>query len=142
MKMNKLICIALLVALMLSVTAVAHAAAFERAWMEYEDYSDGRAEQSVEDPDALIRLEEILLRAKDNPADLDGATINCTLFCMTPDGEIFDFACATNGTPIIVNGSTGKVYSLTTDYDAFWDIFHEVRDGMGFDAASFFDFDE
>ena len=126
-------------AALLMLGAAGQAATLERAWMEYEDYSGGRAEQSVEDADKLALLETMLLRAKDNVAKLNECTMNCTLFCMTQDGEIHDFYCATDGCPFIYSDVSKTAYSLGDDYDAFWAIFDQVREGMGFDASSFFD---
>ena len=139
MWVKKIICMALV--LMVGALA-AQAATITDAWMEYEDYSDGRAEQSIENANNLQVLEQILLEAREHPAELDGCTLNCTLFVMDESGEIYDFACATDGCPYIVAGQTGKVYSLTDDYDDFWAIFSGVRDGMGFDASAFFDLDD
>ena len=140
MKIKKIICVTLLAALLLAM-GVARAATLERAWMEYEDYSGGRAEQSVEDASTLQLLEAILKNASGNPDKLDSCTMNCTLFCLTTDGDIYDFACATDGCPFIESGTNGKVYNLEGDYDRFWDIFSDVREGMGFDASAFFDLD-
>ena len=141
MKFKRLICTCLL-ACLLALTATAQAAQLERAWMEYEDYSGNRVEQSVEDENLLTEVAKILKRAKGNPAKLDGCTVNCTLFCLTDDGTIYDFACATDGCPYIQAETDGAVYTLGVDYQAFWDIFDDVREGMGFDASAFFDFDD
>lgn len=137
MKTRKWICAAL--ALMLMLLGAAQAATLEKAWMEYEDYSGARAEQSVESAGDLQKLEKILLRAKDNPAKLDGCTMNCTLFCMTTDGEIYDFACATDGCSFIQNRANDATYTLGVDYQSFWDIFANIQEGMGFEASSVFD---
>ena len=136
MKMKKMICVVLAM-LMLCVSA--QAASLEKAWMEYEDYSGARAEQQVEGAETLQELEAILLRAKDNPDKLDGCTLNCTLFCMTSNGDIYDFACATDGCPFIQSRSDEKVYNLGVDYQRFWEIFTDVQVGMGFDASDVFD---
>ena len=142
MKHMKII-LAMLVCLMLTLCATASAATLERAWMEYEDYSGGRAEQSVEDGPTLRLLETMLLRARDNVVKLDESTMNATLFCMTDDGEIYGFYCATTaGSPYIYSESNKTAYSLGDDYDAFWEIFSDVREGMGYDASYFFDLDE
>ena len=134
--MKKLICI---VAAMVMLCAGAQAASIKQAWMEYEDYSGARAEQQVEDFQALGEIENILLRARDNPDQLDGCTQNCTLFVMTEDGSIYDFACATDGCPFIQSGADGKVYNLGVDYQRFWEIFGGVKTGMGFDASDVFE---
>ena len=139
MKFKRLICTCLL-ACLLALTATAQAAQLERAWMEYEDYSGNRVEQSVEDEKLLTEVAKILKRAKGNPAKLDNCTMNCTLFCMVKDGDILDFACATDGCPYIQNRDTDDTYNLGVDYQRFWEIFSDVRDGMGFEASSVFDF--
>ena len=139
MKFKRLICTCLL-ACLLALTATAQAAQLERAWMEYEDYSGNRVEQSVEDEKLLTEVAKILKRAKGNPAKLDNCTVNCTLFCLTDDGTIYDFACATDGCPYIQNRDTDDTYNLGVDYQRFWEIFSDVRDGMGFEASSVFDF--
>ena len=127
----------LMAALMLGMNC--QAAGLQRAWMEYEDYSGGRAEQSVEDADNLALLEAMLLRAKDNVAKLNECTMNCTLFCMNTDGDIVGFYCATDGCPFIQSGADGKVYNLGVDYQRFWEIFGGVKTGMGFDASDVFE---
>ena len=138
MKFKRLICTCLL-ACLLALTATAQAAQLERAWMEYEDYSGNRVEPSVEDENRLPEVAKILKRAKGNPAKLDGCTVNCTLSLQVKDGDIIDFACATDGCPYIQNRETDKVYSLGGDFSRFWEIFSEVRDGMGFEASAVFD---
>ena len=137
MKMKQLLCVALMAAMMLFATA--QAASLERAWMEYEDYSGTRAEQSVEDPVLLDELAKMLMRAREHPDEPDGGTQNCTLFCMTDAGDIYDFACSTDGSPLIQSGVNKGVYNLGVDYQRFWEIFSEVREGMGYDASEVFD---
>ena len=137
MKMNRLVCAILLVGL-LAMGLSAQAAGIERAWMEYEDYSGNRLEQSIESEKTLSELEKILNRARQNPAELEDCTVNCTLFCMV-DGEIYDFACATDGCPYIQSRDNSKTYTLGVDYQRFWEIFSQVRDGMGYEASSVFD---
>lgn len=136
MKLMRTVCAVLV---LLALALPAQAASLEKAWMEYEDYSGNGAEQQVEDPQVLEELEKILLTARDNPDQLDGCTLNCTLFCMTPDGNIYDFACATDGCPFIQSVSNGKVYNLGMDYERFWEIFASVREGMGYDASEVFE---
>ena len=128
---------ALVLAGLLACLMPAHAASLERAWMVYEDYSGNRVEQSIENAKTLKSLEQIMNRAKKNSAKLEDCTVNCTLFCMS-GGEIYDFACATDGCPYIQNRSTDRTYSLGDDFDDFWSIFADVRIGMGFDASSVF----
>lgn len=128
--------------LMLLLTAAAQADGLQKIWMEYEDYSGNRAEQAVEDPAVIQELEQMLLRARNNPAQLDGCTLNATLFCMTGDGKIYDFACATDGCPFIQSRTNEGVYNLGVDFQRFWEIFADVRTGMGYDATSVFDLPE
>lgn len=138
MKMKRILCVLLLVGLLASLMA-AHADQLERVWMEYEDYSGVRSEQAIEDAKTLEELEKILQRASRNRAELEGCTVNCTLFCMTKDGDIVDFACATDGCPYIQNRQNDATYTLGLDYQRFWEIFAEVKTGMGYDASSVFD---
>ena len=139
MNMRRMLSALLAAALLTALGAVAQAAALTDAWMEYEDYSGNRAEQSIASSDDLKVLEKILNRAKDNPAQLDGCTLNCTLFCMSENGDIYDFACATDGCPFIQSRDTDKVYTLGVDYQDFWELFSDIQAGMGFEASSVFD---
>ena len=137
MLIRKIVCFALVLVLSTGVLS-AQAATLKRAWMEYEDYSGNRAEQSVTDEKTLQELSKILLRAKGNRAKLDGCTVNCTLFCMTESGRIVDFACATDGCPYIQNRANGDTCNLGVDYQRFWEIFSKIRDGMGLEASAVF----
>ena len=137
MLIRKIVCLALALVLSMGLLS-AQAATLKRAWMEYEDYSGNRAEQSVSDEKTLKELTKILLRAKDNKAKLDGCTVNCTLFCMTESGRIVDFACATDGCPYIQNRANGDTYNLGVEYQRFWEIFSKIRDGMGLEASAVF----
>ena len=138
MKMKRLICALLLVGL-LATLASAQAAKLQRVWMEYEDYSGNRAEQAIEDSKTLEELTKIMSRASKHKAELDNCTMNCTLFCLLDDGDIMDFACATDGCPYIQDRDTDQAYTLGLDYQRFWEIFTQVQTGMGFDAGSVFD---
>ena len=137
MRMKKMLCALLLMALALGAVS-AQAATLKRAWMEYEDYSGNRAEQSIEDEKTLQELSKILIKARDNRAKLDGCTVNCTLFCMTESGKIYDFACATDGCPFIQNRADGATYNLGVNYQRFWEIFSDISTGMGVDASAVF----
>ena len=137
MSLKKIVCFALVLVLSMGVLS-AQAATLKRAWMEYEDYSGNRAEQSVTDEKTLQELSKILLSARDNKAKLDGCTLNCTLFCMTGSGKIVDFACATDGCPYIQNRANGDTYNLGVEYQRFWEIFSKIRDGMGLEASAVF----
>lgn len=106
----------------------------------YEDYDGNAANETVEDAAVLQEIEEMLLRARMNPADSDGATMNCTLMCTEKSGEIRDFAIATDGRAFVADLTTGKTYLLADeDMDRLWEIFPLVYDAMGFDAALFMD---
>ena len=109
--------------------------------MLYEDYDGNQANQTVADEATLEELEQMLMRARKTPGELEGCTMNCTLLCTLDNGEIYDIAVATDGCPYIYSELTKTAYSLGDDYDAFWAIFGQVREGMGFDASSFFDLD-
>ena len=137
MSLKKIVCFALVLVLSMGLLS-AQAATLKRAWMEYEDYSGNRAEQSVTDEKTLQELSKILLRAKGNRAKRDGCTVNCTLFCMTESGRIVDFACATDGCPYIQNRANGDTCNLGVDYQRFWEIFSKIRDGMGLEASAVF----
>ena len=137
MSLKKIVCFALALVLSMGLLS-AQAATLKRAWMEYEDYSGNRAEQSVTDEKTLQELSKILLRAKGNRAKLDGCTVNCTLFCMTESSRIVDFACATDGCPYIQNRANGDTCNLGVDYQRFWEIFSKIRDGMGLEASAVF----
>ena len=137
MKIKKILCAALLLVMAAGIVG-AQAASLKRAWMEYEDYSGNRAEQSIEDEKTLQELSKILMRAKGNKAKLEGCTVNCTLFCMTESGNIYDFACATDGCPYIQSRSSGDTYTLGVDYQRFWEIFSDIQGGMGLEASAVF----
>lgn len=137
MSMKKIIC-AMLILVMTAGFASAQAATLKRAWMEYEDYSGNRAEQSIDDEKTLEELAKILRKAKGNRAKLEDCTVNCTLFCMTESGNIYDFACATDGCPYIQNRASGIAYTLGVDYQRFWEIFSNIQGGMGMDASVVF----
>lgn len=137
MKIKKLICLVMIMVLA-AAFASAQAATLKRAWMEYEDYSGNRAEQTIDDAKLLSELSKILMKAKDNKAKLDGCTVNCTLFCMTESGNIYDFACATDGCPFIQNRANNDTYTLGVNYQRFWEIFSGIRDGMGVEGSAVF----
>lgn len=136
--MKKLICALLVVCLAaLSAAALAESQLSE-AQMIYEDYDENYVNQTEEDDAVLQEIEAMLKRAKKNPGELDGCTMNCTLLCTAKTGEIYDFAVATDGCAFIMDRSTEKVYALTEeDLNRLWEIFDLVYDTMGFDAALF-----
>lgn len=133
--MKRMICALMALALLLGAAATAEGRIAE-ALMIYEDYDENRAEQTVDDAATLNELEDMLLRAAKHPAELEGCTLNSTLFCMLPDGELIDFAVATDGCPYIVNNISGQVYALEdADYQRLREIFDVVYAGMGYDAG-------
>ena len=105
------------------------------ATLIYEDYDGNRAEQTVVANDELLELEGILLRARNNPTELSGNTMNSTLLCIMPD-DIYDFAIATDGTACITELSSADSF-LMEDQDLvrFWEIFDVVADTMGYNAS-------
>ena len=135
--MKKLICALLAAALILALGAGALAETrLGEVQMEYEDYDDNHVNQTEDDEAVLQEIEDMLRRAKKNPGELDGCTMNCTLLCTTKDGEIFDFAVATDGCAFIMERSTEQVYQLSEeDLNRLWEIFDLVYETMGFDAA-------
>ena len=136
MKVKRILCAALLIALAACVPA--QASRLEQAWMTYEDYSGNRAEQTVTDEATLDEIEEILTSAYSSPAQMEECTLNCTLFVQVKNGDIYDFACATDGCPFIQNRDTDQAYTLGDDFTRFWDIFWQVRQGMGLEASQVF----
>lgn len=133
---------ALLALSMLAMGSSALAAAkLTKVQMDYQDYDGQEATQFVEDEATLKELEAMLTRAKKNPAELDNCTMNCTLFCTTSDGEMYDFAVATDGCPYIMERESEKVYALTEDdQNRLWEIFDLIQETMGYDASWLLDF--
>ena len=81
-------------------------------------------------------LQDMLLRAGKNKAKLDNCTLNCTLFCTLDNGEVYDFAVATDGCPYIVDKRDDQAYRLSDeDRERLWEIFSLVQEAMGYDAA-------
>ena len=137
LNMKKTIC-ALLLALVvaLSAAALADGARLTEAVMIYEDYDGNRAEQTIDDETTLTELEWILERTAENPAKLQSNTMNSTLLCMLPNGSIYDFAIATDGSGYITDMTTDKSYLMDAgDLERFWDIFDVIQQGMGYDAS-------
>ena len=136
--MKRWICALLAVALLaLSVPALAAGSGLKEVIMVYEDYDGNRAEQTIDDEATLTELVEMLKRAKKNPGQLDGCTMNSTLFCVLPSGEIYDFAVATDGCPYITDMVADQTYRLEdADRERLWEIFDLVQETMGYDANS------
>lgn len=136
--MKRLICALLALCLAALGTAALAETHLSEIQMIYEDYDGQAANETVTDPEVLEEIENMLLRARMNPADPDGATMNCTLLCTNKSGEIYDFAIATDGRSFVADLTTGKTYLLPEeDLDRLWEIFPLVYDAMGIDAAMF-----
>ena len=137
--MKRLICALLLMSL-LSVSPGALAAAkMTEATMIYEDYDGNRCEQTVVDDPTLKELQEMLMRAKKNSAELENCTMNSTLFCKFGEEKLYDFAIATDGCPYLVDNGANKTYRFSeADQQRLWEIFDLVQDTMGYDAALVF----
>ena len=62
--------------------------------------------------------------------------MNSTLLCMLPDGGIYDFAIATDGSGFITDMTTDKSYLMdAADQERFWELFDVIQMGMGYDAS-------
>lgn len=106
--------------------------------MIYEDYDGHFANQTADGADVVKEIEAMLTRARKNPAQLDGCTMNCTLLCTLQNGDIYDIAVATDGCPFITDMTTDKTYRMTDDDMArLWEIFDVIQEEMGYDAALF-----
>ncbi len=133
--MKRLICLLLAVLAMVSAVAMAEGSRLSEAVMIYEDYDGNHAEQTIDEETSLNELEWILLRASKHPAELQGNTMNCTLLCMLPDGGIYDFAIATDGSALITDMTTDKTYAMEDgDLQRFWELFDIIDLGLGYDA--------
>ena len=138
--MKRLICALLALCLAALGTCALAESHLSEIQMIYEDYDGQAANETVTDPEVLEEIENMLLRARMNPTDPDGATMNCTLLCTNESGEIYDFAIATDGRAFVADLTTGKTYLLPEeDLDRLWEIFPLVYDAMGIDAAMFMD---
>lgn len=128
---------ALLLAGMLALSASALAESrLSEAQMLYEDYDGNQANQTVNDEATLEELEQMLVRARKNPGQLEGCTMNCTLLCTVEGGEIYDIAVATDGCPYIIDMTSDKTYRLEEEDRArLWEIFDLIQETMGYDAA-------
>lgn len=134
--MKKWICALLAALLALSAAAMAETPKLTEALMIYEDYDGNREEQTVLDEATLAELQDMLVRASKNKAELENCTVNSTLFCTMDNGEIYDFAVATDGCPYITDKRDDQTYRLTdADRERLWEIFDLVQEVMGYDAA-------
>ena len=131
-----MICTLLAAMMLLGASAVAEGQKLTEALMIYEDYDGNREEQTVLDEETLSELQDMLLRARKNKAQLENCTMNCTLFCTMEDGALYDFAVATDGCPYITDKTADQTYRLSDEDDArLWEIFDIVQEAMGYDAA-------
>ena len=131
-----MICTLLAALMLLGASAVAEGQKLTEALMIYEDYDGNREEQTVLDEETLSELQDMLLRARKNKAQLENCTMNCTLFCTMEDGALYDFAVATDGCPYITDKTADQTYRLSDEDDArLWEIFDIVQETMGYDAA-------
>lgn len=137
--MKRLICALLLASLLAGATGALAAAKMTDATMIYEDYDGNRCEQTVLDDATLQELQDILLRAKKNKAELENCTLNSTLYCRFGEDKLYDFAIATDGCPYLVDNAANKTYRMSdADQARLWEIFDLVQNAMGYDAALVF----
>lgn len=137
--MKRLICALLLTALLAASLGALAEARMTEATMIYEDYDGQRCEQSVVDDATLQELQDMLIRAKKNRAELENCTMNSTLFCKFGEDKIYDFAIATDGCPYMTDNASNKTYRFSdADRERLWEIFDLVQDTMGYDAAMVF----
>ena len=135
--MKRLVCALLIALMLLSSAAMAESHKLTEVLMIYEDYDGNREEQTVLDEATLQELQDMLMRARQNKAELENCTVNSTLFCKLENGEIYDFAVATDGCPYITDKRDNQTYRLTDeDRDRLWEIFDLVQEVMGYDAAA------
>ena len=134
--MKRLVCALLIALMLLSSAAMAESHKLTEVLMIYEDYDGNREEQTVLDEATLQELQDMLMRARQNKAELENCAVNSTLFCKLENGEIYDFAVATDGCPYITDKRDNQTYRLTDeDRDRLWEIFDLVQEVMGYDAA-------
>ena len=137
--MKRLICALMLVGLLSASLGAMAAAKMTEATMIYEDYDGQRCEQTVVDDGTLQELQDMLMRAKKHPAELENCTMNSTLFCKFGEDKLYDFAIATDGCPYMTDNASNKTYRFTDeDQERLWQIFDLVLDTMGYDASLVF----
>jgi hypothetical protein len=137
--MKKWICALLLVSLLATTYGALAASKMTEATMIYEDYDGNRCEQTVVDDATLQELQDMLMRAKKNSAELENCTMNSTLFCRFGEDKVYDFAIATDGCPYLTDMGAEKTYRFSdADHARLWEIFDLVQETMGYDAALVF----
>ena len=137
--MKRLICALLLIGLISAASGALAAAKMTEATMIYEDYDGNHSEQTVVDSDTLQEIQDMLVRAKKNKAELENCTMNCTLFCRFGEEKLYDFAIATDGCPYMTDLSSNRTYRFTdADHERLWEIFDLVQETMGYDASMVF----
>ena len=137
--MKKWICALLLVSLLATTYGALAASKMTEATMIYEDYDGNRCEQTVVDDATLQELQDMLMRARKNSAELENCTMNSTLFCRFGEDKVYDFAIATDGCPYMTDMSSEKTYRFSdADHERLWEIFDLVQDTMGYDASLVF----
>ena len=134
--MKRLICMLLLVLLAALPMSAAAAAKLSEATMIYEDYDGNHADWTVNDDEELKELVDMLERARENRAELDNCTMNCTLMCKVDGETIVGFEIATDGCPFITEMNSGRTYRLDDgDWARLWQIFEQIQEAMGYDAS-------
>ena len=137
--MKKWICALLLVGLLAAAFGALAAPKMTEATMIYEDYDGNRCEQTVVDDATLQELQDMLMRARKNSAELENCTMNSTLFCRFGEDKVYDFAIATDGCPYMTDMGSDKTYRFSdADHERLWEIFDLVQDTMGYDASLVF----
>ena len=137
--MKRTLCILLLaIFAVLALPAYAQSKLTE-ATMIYEDYDGNHADWTVNDDEELDELVDMLTRAKKNRATLDNCTMNCTLLCKVGEETLISFAVATDGCPFVTDQESGRTYRLEEDdWARLWQIYEQIQDAMGYDAALVF----
>ena len=138
--MKRWICMLLLVGLLALPGWASASARLTEATMIYEDYDGNHADWTVNDEDELAELEDMLQRAKDNRAQPDNCTMNCTLLCRAGNETVVAFEVATDGCPFVTEMNRGVTYSLNEDdWARLWQIFEQIQEAMGYDASQVLD---
>ena len=129
----------LMIGLLAASASALAAAKLTEATMIYEDYDGQRCEQTVVDTATLKEVQDMLERAAKNSATLDNCTMNCTLLCKVGEETLISFAVATDGCPFVTDQESGRTYRLEEDdWARLWQIYEQIQDAMGYDAALVF----